>query len=351
MSEVLSDGEHREYYEDRSLKAVYTIKNGKKNGTYTEYHQNSDRIKLTEEYLDGKLHGKRKGSSVDGRETYEQGSLIERRWSDNRYETYKNGELYHKVHRIDSHHHIDMYYKDGKEYDGEYCWMRRVGGRDGDDYEHKYTIKEGKYHGKYIDEYNQVMANYNMGVLHGKYQAKEKDGGFKDGYYNQGKFNGSITSKDEETVETWSDGNLELITNYACKRGFYGDISSKKVVSEIRPNGICVEYENGRIVKKYEQKNGQKEGKYEEFDPRGWLRSEATYKNGKLNGFVKEYNSDGTVASRSYYKDGENLTSQRKILEESAQKHVSSVEGVSPKQSKLQKTILAMKMKAASFKR
>ncbi|MBP3545499.1 MAG: hypothetical protein J6K16_00005, partial [Alphaproteobacteria bacterium] len=98
MAKRLPDGEHREYYEDRSLKAVYTIKDGKREGTYTEYAQNSDRVVLSEEYRGGVLHGERvEYESYSDRpklkESYENGNLTERRWSDSHYETYEDGKL------------------------------------------------------------------------------------------------------------------------------------------------------------------------------------------------------------------------------------------------------------------
>ncbi len=34
----LPDGEHREYYENEALKAVYNVKNGKIDGEYVEYN-------------------------------------------------------------------------------------------------------------------------------------------------------------------------------------------------------------------------------------------------------------------------------------------------------------------------
>ena len=113
---ILYDGEHREYYEDRSLKAVYTLKDGKKDGTYTVYEQNSDKIKLTEEYSNGELHGKRIEYSWGHTlvtETYDHGIITERRWDDDHYETYENGQLNH-VFEKNNHSDIDMYYKDIK---------------------------------------------------------------------------------------------------------------------------------------------------------------------------------------------------------------------------------------------
>ena len=343
MNKELHDGEHREYYEDRSLKSIYNIKNGKRHGRYIEYRKNSDTVALTEEYLEGELHGKREGYGVSGTETYEHGILIERRWDDSHYEIYKDGKLsyvFEKDHW--GNINIDMHYKDGEEYNGTHYSVRRVGGRDGYDYTTKYTKKDGKYHGEYIDGYADVRANYDMGVLHGQYYEILTDGSIKEGEYNQGQFNGTIRSKDGKTVETWVDGNIDLVTQYKADR-WGRDI---RVVSEIRPNGTCIEYENGKIVKKYEQKNGKKDGPYEEFDPKGWIRTEARYLEGELNGFYKEYNSDGTIASKRFYKQGRDISIQREILVEAAKKHVHATEKVAPKQSKLQKAILAMKMKA-----
>ena len=46
--------EKREYYPDRSVKSVYFVdKQGRKQGDYTEYKQNSDEILNKLEYKDG----------------------------------------------------------------------------------------------------------------------------------------------------------------------------------------------------------------------------------------------------------------------------------------------------------
>ena len=353
MDKKLDDGEHREYYEDRSLKAVYTIQDGKKEGTYTLYEKNSDRIILTEEYEGGKLHGKSskyRYGRLEVTETYDHGTLTEKRWDDNHYETYKDGQLDHvicKTWRTD----IDMQYKNGKEYNGTHYSETREGGRDGSDYKVEYTLVKGKYHGKYINDYDRVVANYDMGVLDGDYKASPYDGNVKVGVYKQGKFTGTVTSKDRKTVEKWGDGNLDCVTTYAyATRDRDGKTTRGDIVSEIRPNGTCVEYERGVLVKRYEQKNGKKEGTYEEFDPKGWRRTEAQYIGGKLNGFYKEFNSDGTVAERRFYRDGKDITALRNILMQEAAKNVSSTEGVAPKRSKLDKAIIGIKARIKSKK-
>ena len=401
-----SDGEHREYYEDRSLKAVYTIKDGKKEGTYTEYAQNSDRVILTEEYQGGELHGERIEYNYSGnpsqKETYEHGTITERRKFDSyskdyEYcETYRDGELYHLRDKRWSAD-IDMYYKDGEEYNGTHYHTIRVGGKDGDDYATMYTLKDGKYHGRYYDEQEGIDVNYDTGVLHGKYSVRLEDGSTKKGEYNNGQFTGTITSKDGLkvehigenntqftgtitskdglkvehigenntqftgtitskdglTVESWVDGKLELTTTYESAKinHWSGKVESHgRVTSEVRPNGECSEYRNGILVKKYEQKDGVKDGKYEEFDPNGWTRAEGQYKDGKLNGFYKEYNSDGTVASRRFYKDGKDMTPQREVMRKAAEEYVSSTEGVAPRRTKLQKAGVAIKMAIAGMK-
>ena len=372
-----SDGEHRDYYEDRSLKAVYTVKDGKREGTYTEYAQNSDAVRLTEEYSGGELHGRRIEYDWNGAptvtETFEHGTIAERRWSDEQsdehYEIYQGGELYHLVDKS-WRRDIDMYYKDGKEYEGTHSHIDRVGGRDGDNYVVRYTLKEGKYHGEYFDEYEGTQINYDMGVLHGKYKARLKDGSLKEGEYEQGQFSGTVTSrdglkvekiekdkcvsatvtsKDGLIVESWIDGKLDCVTTYEAVDWYYGEKKRGNIASEIRPDGECVEYENGVPVKRYQQKGGVRDGRYEELDPKGWVRAEGQYRAGELQGFYKEYNSDGSVASRRFYKDGEDVTPQREILQQAAREHVFSTDEVAPKQSKFKKAKLAVKMAMASL--
>ncbi|MBP3546246.1 MAG: hypothetical protein J6K16_03835, partial [Alphaproteobacteria bacterium] len=249
---------------------------------------------------------------------------------------------------------MDMSYKNGKEYDGHHISSKCYGDpRDGDIWYFEYTLKEGKYHGSYRDDEAGIYATYNMGVLHGKYSARLKDGSLKEGEYNRGEFVGTITSRDGLTVESWVDGKLELTTTYESAKinHWSGKVESHgRVTSEVRPNGECSEYRNGILVKKYEQKDGVKDGKYEEFDPNGWTRAEGQYKDGKLNGFYKEYNSDGTVASRRFYKDGKDMTPQREVMRKAAEEYVSSTEGVAPRRTKLQKAGVAIKMAIAGMK-
>ena len=139
---------------------------------------------------------------------------------------------------------------------------------------HIATLKEGKYHGRYYDEYAGIDVNYDMGVLHGKYSARQEDGSLKEGEYNRGEFTGTVTSKDglkvEQvgenisqftgtitskdglTVESWIDGKLDCTTTYesAEVNRWTGKVESHgRVTSVVRPNGECCEYKNGKLVK------------------------------------------------------------------------------------------------------
>ena len=68
--------EKRDYYDDRSLKAVYYVdEQGRKQGNYTEYEQNSDKIKQKLEYKDDTVWNG-KANTENGYIEYEKGKII-----------------------------------------------------------------------------------------------------------------------------------------------------------------------------------------------------------------------------------------------------------------------------------
>ena len=128
--EILADGEHREYYNDNSLKCVYQVKNGKKTGPYVEYCTNSSNIKIEANYKDGVLDGEKKEYNIYGKLTekqnYKNGLLHGEQMSFGYYsETstlYDNGEIKREKvsYNIDGKTELrtDMQYRDGEEWSG-----------------------------------------------------------------------------------------------------------------------------------------------------------------------------------------------------------------------------------------
>ena len=90
--------EKREYYGDRSLKAVYFVdEQGRKQGDYTEYEQNSHEILKQLEYKDNAVWNGR----VDIKDdfiVYENGQEVTRHEVKNGIETeHRNGKLLRKT--------------------------------------------------------------------------------------------------------------------------------------------------------------------------------------------------------------------------------------------------------------
>lgn len=355
----LPDGEHREYNEDRVLKAVYTVKDGKIEGEYKEYDPSYSRENpvVVDNYKDGKLHGVCKkcyGSNNYVESVYDNGVLQSRtvrNYERESVQKYENGKMIHEVVRDGDKVISDMEYRDGKFYNGFYNYSGYVG-INKDLKEVKYQVKDGKYQGEYVDtlEGNGVVAHYEDGVLHGKYRSS-RDSEVKEGTYYQGKFTGTHIKNNGNEIEFYRDGELDCTEFYEQSSGWN---SKKHLVARVRENGECKELgKNGTIIR-YQQKNGVKDGTYEVLDADGrWVRESGTYKNGKLNGVYREFNSDGTVAARRFYKDGEDITPQQEVLRAAAAKNVNkeNKEGkVNPKQSKIKKAQVALEMKMAGVK-
>jgi len=343
--ENLKNGEHREYYEDRSLKAVYTLKDGKKEGPYVEYFQNSDRIKVEANYKDGELDGEYR--SQNERRLYEHGILREKEHR-NCLEIYdEKGELIEKHSSVE-----DMEYKDGQPWNGEVHVDHNFGDHGEDHHKKKFTVKNGKICGKYIDDYEafkkySIEANYDNGVLHGTYK-EEREAFKKEGSYNQGVFSGTV--QDYDKTERYENGIL--INSTQIKDGM---LVEKQQISE-GVYQVVEKAEGPRLwygaepqyhqTSRYTEKNGQKDGLYQEFDPKGWMRVEATYKNGALDGFYKELNSDGTVASMRKYENGTDVTAKYERLKELAQKRIGKDEkGTTlPKRTKAEKLMIGLQL-------
>ena len=255
------------------------------------------------------------------------------------------GELRHVTRFEGDKKTIDMAYKNGKEWSGHYESRSVAGMMYGEKIE-KYTLKDGKRDGDYYFlDYNgdEIKAQYTAGVLSGKYS---EISGYtkKEGIYVQGIFSGSVkqVKGDMQVEQKYENDELVSIDTRDEK---------KKIHVIERLNGICEEYivdpwKRETLAKRYEQKNGVKDGSYEEFAPEGWRTVSASYKDGQLNGFCHELYSDGKVAATKRFKEGKDVTAQYEVLKEAAVQNVSAdKETVTPKQSKLSKAVLGLKIK------
>lgn len=351
--------EKREYYEDRTLKSIYFVdENGNKQGTKTTYSSYNGAVICTEEYSDDKLDGSVKkygqfNGEVYQEEIYEKGVLKIHRETDNGRLSllleYENGQLVHKKeHRMSDYE--DMYYKDGKEYNGS---VRRYRGtcRDDEKLSLKYSLVDGKYDGHYYGE--GIDAHYDKGVLHGDYED-----GKRKGKYDHGKFTGVVDCRAKAvsvstffnherilSTENWVDGEVESVHLKSFVKK--GDIGTYEAV--IRSDGECWESEFDVIEcvsheVKYTRKNGKIDGLLNELHPKGWVMKSTEYKEGKPHGASVEYNSDGTIASKRIFRDGVDITDNLERLKRFAKGNVSGEQGVIlPKRSKLSKVTAMLK--------
>lgn len=365
---VAANGEYREYYDDNSLKSIVQIDDGKKNGSYVEYFQNSSSVKVEANYKDGLLDGEKKEFDFNGKlakkQNYKNGKLhgeqISYGYLDNTFSYYDNGQIKQEkvIHTLGGKSEVwtDMLYQDGKEWSG--FRKESVSCAHGDlEKKKEYCMKEGKLDGPFYqyhynsynaDIHREVTANYSDGELMGSYREFD-NGNIKEGSYENKQFSGTETINLEgrrKSVSDYKNGEL-VCTTLSGVNKFTG---KNEVISEIRPYGECIEYEDGKPVKRYEQKEGKKNGKYEELDKyEGWVKVSASYQDDKLNGFYRELRSDGTSAKQLYYKDGEDITKRYEKIKGAAALNVDESTGkdrkVNPKQTKLSKAVLAMKLR------
>lgn len=342
QKEPVMNGERREYYEDRSLKAVYEVKDGKKNGKYVQYYRNSDQISIEAEYKDDVLDGKYKEGGKEC--VYEKGILREEKTSYWTRTFDEKGDLKH----ITSSNE-DMEYKNGKEWEGTKTIGR--GDRDGPIESETYSLKNGVKHGAYhywYEDGTKINANYKDGVLDGPYEKETSTltqrGSYKDGVFsgfiNKTEYEGEWTANriKIETHEQLLNGEVTLSEYKKTNRN--GKLLAAKTIKNAPMNGACEETLEDGTKLTYTQKDGKKDGIYQEIDAKGWTRVEASYSEGKLSGFYTEFNSDGTIAKQKLYRDGVDITDKYAKLKKAASKNVSDEKGVvNSKQSKLKKAV------------
>ena len=63
----LPNGEFKEYYDDGKLRVVYTLEDGRMQGTSTHYFEDGETVSMTISNKDGKRHGEVKAYSRDGK--------------------------------------------------------------------------------------------------------------------------------------------------------------------------------------------------------------------------------------------------------------------------------------------
>ena len=235
--------------------------NGERNGEGKEYEYSdkgndiSLHLIFEGEYLKGKRNGK-------GKEYYHNGTLkfigeykSGNKWDGKEYDT--KGNLLFELKQGKGF--IKEYYRNEKlKYEGDYL--------NGKGKEYSYISGTLEYEGEFLD-----------GKRNG--QGKEYDAGRLEfeGEYKNGK--------------KWTGKGYDLNNNlvYELKEG-------KGFVKEYHCNHC-----NGREISEGEYINGEKNGKFIEYDVYGNLFFEGEYLNGKKNGQGKEYSHEYLIFEGEYY--------------------------------------------------
>lgn len=180
--------EERDYYSDRSVKSVYLVdKQGKKQGEYTTYEQNSDKVKETGKYVDDVVRYSKKGNEetfydAEGKKekVFINGEL---------YQEYKDGKLWNgEIKGYEEFEgkkqYLDGIFKDGKLYGNSY--YRQYDPNTGAERVTRIDYEDGKKNGKasytgaptkakaqYVKAKAQyAKAQYVDGVLNGDYKSE-----------------------------------------------------------------------------------------------------------------------------------------------------------------------------------
>lgn len=171
---------------------------------------------------------------------------------------------------------------------------------------------EGKYvdgskHGvwKYYsrDGYMFRKVNYVYGDLHGEYENYDEDGDvvYEVTYFYGDKHGESkyYVGKKHDHSRTYNYGNIESYT--------YTTAEGKKVTENMvdETAKVASYWENGKIARKYEIKNGWFEGPYLKYYDNGQIAEDQTYENDLLVGEYKEYYRNGKLKLKANYVEGE----------------------------------------------
>ena len=233
---------------------------------------------------------------------------------------------------------------------------------------HRLTEENIYYWG---DKLPSVTNSYQNGIIQ---HATKTNGSFiYDLTFKNGKvWNGYISN----TI-----GIRGISRNSSVPRAAYEDYTI--TYQEGKENGVLYEAYNmerygpekydvvkGDIVFAYEKKNGeyinfvqkvsksdtndhnQENGTRTTYYPNGAVKATESYQDGQLNGFSRQYDEDGNIIEQKYYRNGIDQTHRYQQIKKQASKNVSAqkemkVNGkstVKPKQSKLSKALLKMKL-------
>ncbi|MDC6367180.1 MULTISPECIES: hypothetical protein [Flavobacteriaceae] len=353
-------GEYKAYYTDGGLMSIAQYKNDTLNGYYVNYYK-SGKINRQGWYKDNNTHGEWRSYAPDGVVTevnfYHKGLLHGEQLLFSGKGLKTQASIYNYGNQIkDVYYDMDgkvsytiNYEKEEKKYELIYQHLNKKpstkttyvnGVLHGpftffDFYGRKRSegnYLNGKLHGKltwYHDNGNiETVANYVYGELEGDYIYYYEDGTLDTkNHYSSGKLqkdvigyykNGTIKNKgefyDDERHgrrETYCPaGKLQLVRFYDNGRlkGYsYLDENSKElpmIPIENETGKMLTYYDNGKVSRDIEYKNGNLINVYKEYYYSGQLLEEIHYAKGEIDGKRVEYFSNGNIKKERQYQLG-----------------------------------------------
>ncbi len=350
-------GDYTSYYKNGDIRTITPHKNDTLSGYYVDYHKN-EKISTQGWYKKNNQHGEWRSYSLDGtlsiinflhkgllhgEQHYFSGDgklsqISEYEYDRNIGDSYfdRNGKVFEKLNYDDkigsyekvTHHFnkkpkIKITYLNGIK-NGSYTYF--------DFYGRKKTSGEylnGEQHGKWMWYHdNGTIAStstYVIGQLHGEYlsfydteQPKSKY------YYNYGSSektdifyhqNGNIDTSTQYKNDNphgrkesySSSGKLQLVRFYDYGRliGYsYLNKDSEElpmIPLKNETRKVIAYYDNGKVSREMEYKNGDLINVYKEFYYTGQIASETPYEQGERHGTTKEYFSNGKIKKQKDY--------------------------------------------------
>ncbi|MDD2496273.1 MAG: hypothetical protein PHE29_13915, partial [Tissierellia bacterium] len=268
------NGLKKEYYQDGSINAIFTLKNGNINGQLKTFYP-SGQLKLVGFYNNGIKDGRFIEYNEDGsiNEEYfmknNEFNSLYRKYEKNKIiqiANFKNGILsgdYFEYHYDDDNvliTKIEGFYKEGLSHDKWHTYAVYDGKEEVIGYvSYINGVKQGKFK-EYVDSDTLIIGNYKDGLFDGQYIKKALVKMTK--------------TENDEKIQSW----------FIDSEGFYKNgVKDSKWTYYFLGN----KYEEGHYI------NGNKEGKWITYvfigKHKGEILSETTYLNGKKNGLSTSY--------------------------------------------------------------
>lgn len=311
--EGLAYGEWRTYYIDGVLENIYFYHKGNLHGVQEEY-TNTGKLARKITYKSGSLisdkffdENEKEYQVINYLKAEKKGILIHNFTNDlpNVSAMYVNG-LQHGNYKRQTFYGkktVDGSYTNGNE-SGKWTWYYENG---------KPQLTKSYYEG---DSHGEELRYYEDGSIKTKaiyYRGKQE--GLEISYYQNGKIDTSTPYKNNKVhgrKEFFGPlGNLQLVRFYNHGRLIgYSHLDTngeeKPMIPIINETAkIKSFYDNGKIARKMEVKNGDFIGAYTSYYYDGKTESELAYKNNEYHGISKEYYSNGNLKNEKEYNHGQ----------------------------------------------